>query len=84
MSKNEQEGILCLRVKEQLKAVQESCGLLANISRTKAVQDVADWIEGAMASGLFGSDSWGLRHRLADIIRSRDWEYDLANEEMKP
>ena len=50
--------------------------------RARAIEDVANWVSSAMASGMFGSDSWSLRKRLAEVIRSREWETTLANEEM--
>lgn len=53
-------------------------------ARDKAIKDVADWISSAMASGLFGSDSWGLRKRIAKIVRDRSWETVFKNEEMRP
>jgi len=53
-------------------------------ARARAIREVAAWVSSAMASGLFGSETYGLRKRLAEVIASRDWETVFANEEMRP
>lgn len=51
--------------------------------RTEAINDAAEWISSSMASMLFGSDSWSLRKRIAEVVKSRDWETHLKNEVMR-
>ncbi len=51
--------------------------------RQEGIHAAAEWIASSMASMMFGSDSWSLRRRLADVIKSGDWERHLKNEEMR-
>lgn len=53
------------------------------VARDKGIKDAAEWISSAMASSMFGSDSFYLRKRMAEVIKSRDWEHHLKNEEMR-
>ena len=66
----------CPFVAAKVKAAEEA-------ARTKAIKEVAAWIS-SMASGMFGSTSWGLRKQLADVIAGRLWETTLKNEKMRP
>lgn len=51
--------------------------------RTKAIADVAEWITSSMASGMFGSDTYGLRRRLAEVVRGREWETTLKEQTLR-
>ncbi len=42
--------------------------------RGGVINEVADWVSSGMASGMFGSDSWSLRKRLAEVIRGAEPE----------
>jgi hypothetical protein len=53
-------------------------------ARAQAIADVAKWMTSSMASGMFGSDTYGLRRRLAEVVREREWETTLKEQTLRP